>query len=218
MNPISLARTLPGAIDPAGSFLVAFGLYGDNGEATLFSVNGARTRSNNYLLDSTENNDIQYTGVAQPFNMADAIEEVSVQTGNFGVEFGRAGGAILNVVTKSGTNGLHGTLLWRYQSQLFNSVSNVDKMTHTAQSVFSHNVYGFTVGGPIHKDKTFFFGGFQQDTFRSANYPLVFPRRPRFLHCALYFRRTRGWTCIWVFWAACAARPARSDCSLATIR
>jgi len=56
--------------------------------------------------------------VAQPFNIADAVEEVSAQTGNFGVEFG-----VFNVVTKSGTNSLHGAMLWRYQSQRFNSVS-----------------------------------------------------------------------------------------------
>src|SRR5215831_10837033 len=171
MNPISLARTLPGAIVPAGSFL-----YGGGGEATQFSVNGQRPRGNNYLLDSTENNDIAFTGVAQPFNIADAVEEVSVQTGNFGVEFGRAGGGVFNVVTKSGTNNLHGTLLWRYQSERFNSVSNVDKRTHTPQSVFSRNVYGFTVGGPVRKDKTFFFAGFQQDTLRSTqNVSLVVP-------------------------------------------
>src|SRR5206468_6432915 len=115
----------------------------------------------NYLLDSTENNEIQYTGVAQPFNMADAVEEVSVQTGNFGVEFGRAGGGVFNVVTKSGTNSLHGTLLWRYQSERFNSVSNVDKLNGIPQSVFSHNVFGFTAGGPVRKNKTFFFIGFQ---------------------------------------------------------
>src|SRR6266567_1504205 len=116
------------------------------------------------------------TGIAQPFNMADAVEEVSVQTGNFGVEFGRASGGIFNVVTKSGTNSLHGTLLWRIQSQRLNSVSNVDKMNQTRQSVFSHNVYGFTLGGPVRRDKTFFFAGFQQDTLHSTgNFPLVLP-------------------------------------------
>src|SRR5262249_40862080 len=120
MDPVSLARTLPGAIDPAGT-----ALFGRAPESS-FSVNGQRFRANNYLLDSTENNDIAFTGIAQPFNMADAVEEVSVQTSNFGVEFGRAGGGIFNVVTKSGTNSLHGTVWWRYQSQLFNSVSNVD--------------------------------------------------------------------------------------------
>src|SRR5262245_49379824 len=176
LNPISLARTLPGAIDPAGSFLFVTSLYPDKGEATLFSVNGQRPRANNYLLDSTENNDIQFTGVAQPFNMADAIEEISVQTGNYGVEFGRAGGGIFNVVTKSGTNSLHGTLLWRYQSQRFNSVANTDKLAQIPQAVFSHNVYGCTVGGPLRRDRTFVFAGFQQDTLRSSkNFSLVLP-------------------------------------------
>ncbi len=170
LNPISLARTLPGAIEPAGSLL-----YGKGADST-FSVNGQRIRANNFLLDSTENNDISLTGIAQPFNIADAVEEVSVQTGNFGVEFGRAGGAIVNVVTKSGTNSLHGTLLWRYQSQRFDSISNVDKLNQTPLSVFSHNVYGFTLGGPVRRDKTFFFGGFQQDTLRyTKSFPLVVP-------------------------------------------
>jgi hypothetical protein len=170
MNPLTLARTLPGVIEPAGTFLFSLS------PESVFSMNGQRQRANNYLLDSTENNNFAFTGVGQPFNIADAVEEVSVQTGNFGVEFGRAGGAILNVVTKSGANALHGTLLWRFQSQRFNSVSNIDKMNLTRQSVFSRNVYGFTVGGPIRKDKTFFFAGFQQDDYRStANFPLVVP-------------------------------------------
>jgi hypothetical protein len=177
MNPISLARTLPGAIDPAGSYVYGSVLYGDDtGGSTRFSVNGARVRANNYLLDSTENNEIWLANVAQPFNMADAVEEISVQTGNFGVEFGRATGGVFNVVTKSGTNTFHGTSLWRYQSQRFNSVSNMDKLNQTPQSVFSRNVYGFTVGGPVRRDKTFVFTGFQQDTRRSTqNFSLVVP-------------------------------------------
>src|SRR5262245_25528227 len=154
---------------PRGS--VAWG-----GETTNFSVNGQRVRGNNYLLDGAENNDIQYTGVAQPFNITDAVEEVSVQTGNFGVEFGRAGGGVFNVVTKSGANQFHGTLLWRYQSQRFESVSNVDKLNQIPKSVFSRNVYGFTLGGPVRRNKTFFFGGFQQDNRHSTrNFSFVVP-------------------------------------------
>src|SRR5262245_47036180 len=173
-SPISLARTLPGSIELAGSTL--YNTARDDSEATMFSVNGQRPRANNYLLDSTENNDIILTGLAQRFNIADAIEEVSVQTGNFGVEFGRAGGGVFNVVTKSGTNSVHGTALWRYQSQRFNSVSNVDKLNGTPESVFSRNVFGFTLGGPVRSDKTFFFGAFQQDTNRSTqNFSLVLP-------------------------------------------
>lgn len=98
LNPISLARTLPDAIELPGTTL-----YARKPESS-FSVNGQRFRGNNYLLDSTENNEMVYTGIAQPFNMADAVEEGSVQTGNFGVEFGRASGGIFKVVTKSGTN------------------------------------------------------------------------------------------------------------------
>src|SRR5262249_30353362 len=172
LSPISLARVLPGVIEPAGSVLYA---NGANDAAALFSSNGARLRANNYLLDSTENNDFVYTGVAQSFNIADAVEEVSVQTGNYGVEFGRASGGVFNVVTKSGTNRLNGTVLWRYQSELFNSVSNFDKLNGTPQTAFNRNVYGFTMGGPVHRSKTFFFGAFQQDSFRSRHFTLVVP-------------------------------------------
>jgi hypothetical protein len=112
MNPLSLARTLPGVSHTTGS-----APNGVGGSAIQFSINGQRVRGNNFLLDGTENNDIAFTGVAQPLNIAEAVQEVSVQTGNFGVEFGRAGGGVFNVVTKSGTNQVHGTLLWRYQPQ-----------------------------------------------------------------------------------------------------
>jgi len=175
LNPLSLARALPGVVQPSGTALIQLG----GGEAVQFSVNGQRLRGNNFLVDGTENNDIGFTGVAQPFNIADAVEEVSVQTGNYSVEFGRASGGVFNVVTKSGTNAIHGTLFWRYRSQRFESVSNLDKLNRTPKSVFSHNVPGVTVGGPIRKDKTFFFAAFQQDTRRStANFPLVVPTAP----------------------------------------
>src|SRR5262249_52153890 len=127
-------------------------------------------------LDGTANNDVPFTGEEQLFTIADAVEEVSVQTGNFGVEFGRAGGAVFNVVTKSGTNELHGTLLWRYQSQRFNSISNLNRLMGIPQSVFSDNIFGFTAGGPVRKNKTFFFAGFQQNNLHStANFPMQVP-------------------------------------------
>jgi outer membrane receptor protein involved in Fe transport len=171
LNPLSLARTLPGVIQTSGSFA-----WRNSWEQYNFSVNGQRHRSNNFLLDGTDNNDFGFTGPAQPFSIADAVEEVSGQTANYGVEFGRTGGGVFNVVTKAGTNNVHGTLLWRYQSQRFNSVSNFDKLNGIPQSVFSRNVFGFTLGGPVRKNKTFLFGGFQQDNHHSTqNFPLVVP-------------------------------------------
>lgn len=172
LNPLSLTRTLPGATDAAGSSINA-GLVN---AGAAFSVNGQRPRSNNYMLDGTDNNDIWLTGEAQVFTIADAIEEVSVQGGNFSVEFGRAAGGVLNVITKSGTNDLHGTLLWRFQSQRFDSVSNLDRLNGFKQAVFSDNVFGFTAGGPIRKNKTFFFAGFQQQYDHStSNNPMQVP-------------------------------------------
>src|SRR6202521_2940013 len=163
LNPISLARTLPGTVLPSGSTT-----YGIGDQATQFAVNGQRPRGNNYLLDGTDNNDLSFTGPAQPFNIADAMQEVSVQTSNFGAEFGRAGGAVFNVITKSGTNEFHGTILWLYRSQGFNSRSNLDKLNGTSPPTFNENVYGFTLGGPIRKNKTFFFAALQQDRSRST--------------------------------------------------
>jgi len=174
LNPLSLARTLAGVSQTTGGAIQAVG-----GSTTQISINGQRVRASTFLLDGTENNDLAFAGNAQPFNIADAVAEVSVQTGNFGVEFGRAGGGVFNVVTKSGTNQLHGTALWRYQSQRFNSVSNVDKLNAIPKSVFSRNVYGFTLGGPVRKNKTFFFGGFQQDNLHSTrSLGLVVPTEP----------------------------------------
>jgi hypothetical protein len=183
LNPLSLARTLPGATEASGSTIWGGGYTnggaagaGTNANGGGFSINGQRPRGNNYLLDGTENNEIFISGEEQVFAIADAIAEVSVQTGNFGVEFGRAGGGIFNVVTKSGTNALHGTLLWRYQSQRFDSVSNLDRLNGIPKSVFSHNVFGVTAGGPVRKDKTFFFAAFQQDnTHSTANYAITIP-------------------------------------------
>ncbi len=183
LNPLSLARTLPGATEAAGSTIWGGG-YTSGGAAGAtaningagFSINGQRPRGNNYLLDGADNNEIFLSGEEQVFTISDAVEEISAQTGNFGVEFGRAGGGVFNVVTKSGSNALHGTLLWRYQSQRFNSISNLDRLNGIPQSVFSSNVFGFTAGGPVRKNRTFFFAGLQRnDTHSTANFTVTVP-------------------------------------------
>ena len=163
LEPISLARMLPGVVQAVGTTT-----FGNGGQNTQFSINGQRPRGNNYMLDGTENNDISIGGNAQAFNITDAVQEVSVQTSNFGAEFGRAGGGVINVITKSGTNDYHGTGYWQYRTQRFNSRSNLDKLNQQSKSVFNRNIYGFTLGGPIIKNKTFVFGGLQKDSTRST--------------------------------------------------
>lgn len=168
LNPIALARTLPGVVLASGSYT-----FGNGGSSTQFAVNGQRPRGNNYMLDGADNNDISVGGPAQAFNITDAVQEFSAQTSNFGVEFGRAGGGVFNVITKSGTNEFHGTASWLFLSEVFDSVSNTRKLntapgTPVKKPVYTENIYGFTFGGPIIKNKTFFFGGFLQDSYRST--------------------------------------------------
>ena len=123
LNPLSLARTLPGATDAAGSRVWTGGEHGGG-----FSINGQRPRGNNYMLDGTENNRRLVNG------RRTGIHYRGCRGGGFrsnrqlrrGVRARRRG--VFNVVTKSGTNDLHGTLLWRYQSQRFDSVSNLDRL------------------------------------------------------------------------------------------
>ena len=176
LNPYDLARLLPGVATATGS-------GASFGNASQFSVNGARPRGNNYLIDGTENNDISITGPANQINNEDAIAEVSVQTGLYSAEFGRAGGGVFNLITKSGTNDFHGTAKWLILSQRFNALTNNDRISGlTKPAVFTENIFGGSIGGPLPlprfgeggrwftegKDKTFIFFGLQYDRFRST--------------------------------------------------
>jgi outer membrane receptor protein involved in Fe transport len=184
LNPYDLGRLLPGVVTASGG--------AQFGNASQFSVNGQRPRGNNYLIDGTENNDISVTGPANQINNEDAVAEVSIQTGLFSAEFGRAGGGVFNIVTKSGTNEYHGSAKWLVLSQRFNSMTNTEKAVTrlTKLPVFTENVFGGTIGGPLPlprfgeggrafhdgKDKDWFFFSIQWDRFRSTT--LQNPRVP----------------------------------------
>ena len=136
-----------------------------------FSMNGARGRSNNYLLDGTDMNDgyrndpaINEAGVfGTPATILpiDAVAEVRVIS-NFEPEYGRNAGAVVNIVTKSGTNIFHGTAAEYFRNSAldarnyFNPVKNADG-TSNPKAPFHNNQYGGSLGGPIIKDKTFFY-------------------------------------------------------------
>jgi len=130
------------------------------------------------MLDGIENNDISVGGPAFVPSNEDQVAEVSIQTGLFSSEFGRAGGGVFNQVTKSGTNQYHGTAGWGYHSQIFDALTNNDRLSGLKKpAVYTENNFTATVGGPIKKDKTFFFGAGQWYRFRStANFgPFTVP-------------------------------------------
>ena len=130
-----------------------------------FSMNGARGRSNNYLLDGTDMNDgyrndpaINEAGVfGTPATILplDAVAEVNVLS-NFQPEYGRNSGAIVNIVTKSGSNALHGTAGEYFRNSALDA-RNAFNPTSQPKAPFHNNQYGASVGGPIVKNKAFFY-------------------------------------------------------------
>jgi hypothetical protein len=134
---------------------------------TDYSVNGARLRSNNFTVDGQDVNDPSVSGVQMKWNNPDSIQEFRMITNQFSAEYGRSSGSIINVATKSGTNNLHGSAFWFHNSNPFNSLSNVDKAGGIKEAPWRiENQFGGTVGGPIVRDKTFFFGALQRWTDR----------------------------------------------------
>src|ERR1022692_3575319 len=141
-----------------------------------FSMNGARGRSNNYLLDGTDMNDgyrndpaINQAGVfGTPSTILpiDAVAEVNVLS-NFAPEYGRNAGAVVNIVTKSGTNAIHGSAADYFRNNAldarnyFNPTQIVNpgtgQLVSNPKAPFHNNQYGASLGGPIIKDKTFFY-------------------------------------------------------------
>jgi len=131
-----------------------------------FSVNGMRTRSNNFIVDGSDSNNPSVGGLQQEINNPDTVAEFRVITNQFLPEYGRAAGSVVNIVTKSGTNTPHGSLFWYHNDNKLNSRSNVEKPIFAKAPWRIENQFGGTVGGPVIKDKTFFFGSLMRWTDR----------------------------------------------------
>jgi outer membrane receptor protein involved in Fe transport len=138
----------------------------------FFAVNGQRPRGNNFMIDGVENNDISISGPAFVITNSDAIQEISVQTADFSAEYGRAGGAVFNQITKAGTNEIHGSVAEVYTGSAFKALNHLDRtvghLTSAPRQV--ENIPDFTIGGPVvipklynGRGKTFFFGAAQWD-------------------------------------------------------
>jgi hypothetical protein len=161
LNPASIVFTLPGVVDPgplAGGFV----------QGNEFSVNGLRPRANNQLLDGLDNNDNSIAGQFYIPILREGYNEVSVLSSDYSAEFGRAGGAVVNVISRSGTNQFHGSVYDVLNNSAFNSLSAGDRADGTRKPVVVENTFGFSIGGPIKKDKLFFFGTYQRDLVRSG--------------------------------------------------
>ncbi len=127
----------------------------------LFSVNGSRQNNVKFTLDGGDNND-NLTNRNLPYPFPDAVEEFSVQTSGMGAEVGKSSGGSVNIVTKSGTNDIHGNGFWFVRNTEFNATNFFSR----APDRLKRNQTGGTLGGPAVKNKLFFFGGYQQTWIR----------------------------------------------------
>jgi outer membrane receptor protein involved in Fe transport len=165
----TLALLAPGVINQRST--------GANTNGTGLSVNGNRGRSNNFQIDGADNNDLSVTGPALFVDFQDSIQEYQVITNNFSAQYGRNQGAIVNIVTRGGTNTFHGSLYDFHQDA--RNLNSLDNITRASGQQYPnrnlYNAYGGTIGGPVFlprfgeggksvyngKNRLFFFFGYQ---------------------------------------------------------
>lgn len=162
LNPTNLVFTLPGVVSPGQASGFVQGLE--------FSINGLRPRANSNLLDGTENNDISIHGQAYQPTLRDGYQEVSVLGADNSAEYGRGGGAVVNVISRGGTNQFHGSLYDVIFTSALASLTSGQKSNEglTSVPVATENQFGGSIGGRVIKDKLFFFGTYQEDRFRAG--------------------------------------------------
>jgi hypothetical protein len=162
-NAAQLTLLVPGAVNaPNGG--ADQGATKTFPAAVTYSANGSRQNTISYQLDGGNYVD-EYTNVNQPFPFPDALQEFSVQTSNYSAEYGENAGGVVNVITKSGTNNFHGDAFEFVRNPYFNAQNFF--ATPTTPDQVKRNQYGGTFGGPVIKDKTFFFLGYQRTAFRN---------------------------------------------------
>lgn len=139
------------------------------GGLNSFVSNGARGTLNNFILDGIDNNSNDNGGVILRTSV-DALQEFKIQTNSFSAEFGRSGGAAINAVIKSGSNSYHGSVFEFFRNSALDARDYFEDPSAKKAS-FKQNQFGATVGGPIRKNKLFWFGDYQGTVIRN---PLTF--------------------------------------------
>ena len=144
------------SLQPGVQSQVGADLYVGSDNAGSVSVNGGRGRANNFNVNGGDANDM-FANLPTVQPSPDTVEEFRILTNTFDAEYGRNSGSVVNVVTKSGTNQFHGNV---YEF-LRNKVLNAQGFFDSSKASFIQNQFGATFGGPIKKDRTFFFGSYE---------------------------------------------------------
>ena len=166
----NLAAMVPG---------VGLGFHADLTKSTQYTpqIGGGNGRNVNYLIDGGDNNDDTVGGLLQLFPL-EAIQEFNVITQRFKAEYGRSDGAVLNVVTKSGTNDMRGSWFTLVRDKALNAKTFTEQIARVDKQAYRRYQFGGSVGGPIVENKAHFFGAYertQQDTRQAVNTLGLFP-------------------------------------------
>src|SRR6266700_922283 len=160
----NLALLQPGVVSVgAGQGSAAF----DFGTGTRFNVNGSRAYANSFLLDGTDINDHANgtPGGSAGTNLGvDGVQEFKINTSVSPAEYGRSSGGVISAVTRSGTNSMHGSAFEFIRNNAFDSLAYTDETSHKGNGTvapYRRNQFGGSLGGPIKKDKAFFFGTYE---------------------------------------------------------
>jgi hypothetical protein len=160
-NAATLVTMAPGVVSSPGEYNDS---YANSGNEVAYSVNGTYGDQVSYNLDGAPHKDL-ISDMNATFPNPDALSEFSVQTNNFDARFGGVGGAVVNIVTKSGTNQIHGDLFEYVRNGGLNAINYFAKI----QDKLKRNQFGAVIGGPILKHKLFYFGSFQGTTLSNIS-------------------------------------------------
>ena len=150
-------------LQPGVNAAVAAGSDAVGGRGKKITINGARPEQNSFLLDGSDINNVYNKtpgSVGGVLLGVETVQEFQVLTNSYSAEFGRSSGGIINAITRSGTNKLHGNLFEYLRNSALDAKNYFDPATNPIPS-FKRNQFGGTLGGPIRHDKTFFFGAFE---------------------------------------------------------
>ncbi|MBI4164427.1 MAG: TonB-dependent receptor, partial [Acidobacteria bacterium] len=168
-NFVALVQLGPGANFSTSGFGGAFGGGGgpdDRRQSSNITVNAQSAMSNNFLIDGMDNNE-RFVGTVVIKPSMDAIAEMKVQTNLYAADTGRTAGGVINLVTKSGTNSLHGSLFEFWRNEKLDAANFF--AAPGSRPPYKQNIFGGSLGGPIKKDRTFFFGDFEGLHIRRGN-------------------------------------------------
>jgi hypothetical protein len=163
-NFVQLVQIVPGANEGPGNGLTSGGRPDDRRQTASFSVNGQDDTLNNYTIDGIDDNE-RIIGTIGVRPIVEAIDEITVQTNNYTAEAGRTAGGVVSVITRAGTNQFHGTAYEYFRNDIFDA-RNVLQTTGSKPEL-RQNQFGGSIGGPIFKNRTFFFGDYEG--FREVN-------------------------------------------------